>query len=134
MTSPRDLLNARQIARKAIPLQKAEVHDTAYVADADMLAADITPTPVGPAGATATVPDVIFRITVCLDTAAIFKIVIDDGTTEVDVALNSGAPLRAQSGYTFDWPIDPGDSINFEADTSCQIEKLIVHEILLATQ
>lgn len=133
MTSPRDTLSSRQVIRKAIPLQKAEVHDTAYTANADMLAADITPTPVGPDIDTV-YPPVIFRISVCLDTAAVFKIIVDDGTTEVDIALNSGAQLTAQAGYTFDWPIDEGDSINFEADQNCQIEKLIVHEVLWATQ
>ena len=132
MTS-RDELSARQITRKAIPIEKAEVHDTEYTANADMLAADITPSAVGPQVDTV-IPPCIFRISVCLDTAAVFKIIIDDGTTEVDIALNSGAQLVAQAGYTFDWPINEGDSVNFEADQDCQIEKLIIHEILWATQ
>jgi len=133
MTSPRHILSSRQVILKAIPIQKAEVHDTAYTANADMLAADITPTPVGP-DVDAVYPPVVFRISVCLDTAAVFKIIIDDGTSEVDIALNSGAQLTAQAGYTFDWPIDEGDSVNFEADQDVQIEKLIVHEVIWASQ
>ena len=115
--------SSRQANRKAIPIQKAEVHDTAYTANADMLASDITPSDI-PA---------VFRMSVCLDTAAVFKIIIDDGTTEVDIALNQGAQLVAQTGYSFDWPIDIGDSVNFEADQNVQIEKLIVHEVTHAT-
>ena len=127
MTTPRtsrDTRSARQVSRKAIPLEKAEIHDTAYTANDDMLDDDITPSD----------PVVIFRISVCLDTLAVFKIIIDDGTTEVDIALNGGAQLTAQAGYTFDWPINTGDAVNFEADQSVQIEKLIVHEVLWATQ
>jgi len=153
MTSPRHILSSRQVILKAIPIQKAEVHDTAYTANADMLAADITPTPVGPdvdavyppvvfrisvcldtAAVFKIIIDDVFRISVCLDTAAVFKIIIDDGTSEVDIALNSGAQLTAQAGYTFDWPIDEGDTVNFEADQDVQIEKLIVHEVIWASQ
>ena len=126
MTLPamtRNRRSSRQANRKAIPIQKAEVHDTAYTANADMLASDITPSDV-PA---------VFRISVCLDTAAVFKIIIDDGTTEVDIAFNSGNQLVAQAGYTFDFPIDTGDSVNFEADQSAQIEKLVVHEVTHAS-
>lgn len=129
----RDYLSARQIARKAIPLLKAHVHDTAYTANADMLDADITPSSFL-RGETEIIPPCLFRVMVCLDTAAVFKVVVDDGTTEVDMEMNSGAQLDAQSVYMFDVLVHEGDNINFEADQSVQIEKLIVHEVALASQ
>lgn len=128
----RDYLSARQIARKAIPLLKAHIHDEAYVANADMLTADLTPSSFVKAGATIT-PPCLFRIMVCLDTAAVFKVVVDDGSSEVDMEMNSGSQLDAQSTYMFDVLVHEDDNVNFEADQSVQIEKLIVHEIALAT-
>ena len=115
----RDTLTARQIAKKSIPLRRAEIHDTAYTANADMLTTDLTPEDTF----------AMFRIYVCLDTAAIFKVIHDDGSSEVDVAMNGGAQLVAQAGYMFDALVDTGDTINFEADQNVQIEKLIVEEI-----
>lgn len=129
----RDYLSARQIARKAIPILKAHVHDTAYTANADMLASDITPSSFL-RRETAVIPPCMFRIMVCLDTAAVFKVIVDDGTSEVDMEMNSGTQLDAQSVYVFDVLVHEGDAINFEADQSVQIEKLIVHEVALATQ
>ncbi len=129
----RDYLSARQIARKAIPLLKAHIHDEAYTANADMLGADITPSSLITRGATVT-PPCMFRIMVCLDTAAVFKVIVDDGTSEVDMEMNSGAQLDAQSTYIFDVLVHEDDEVNFEADQNVQIEKLIVHEVALATQ
>lgn len=132
MTS-RDYLSARQITRKSIPLLKAHVHDTAYTANADMLAADITPSSYL-RGTTTVTPPCMFRVMVCLDTAAVFKVIVDDGSSEVDMEMNSGTQLDAQSVYMFDVLVHEDDNINFEADQSVQIEKLIVHEVALASQ
>lgn len=132
MTS-RDSLSAKQITRKAIPLLKAHIHDEEYIANADMLDdGDITPSSHLVAGS-AVIPPCMFRIMVCLDAAAVFKTVVDDGTTEVDMEMNSGAQLDAQSVYIFDVLVHEGDAINFEADQNVQIEKLIVHEVAWGT-
>ena len=56
----RDTRSARQVGRKAIPLEKAHIHNTAKSANTDFLASDITPSD----------PVVLFRIMVQLDTAA----------------------------------------------------------------
>lgn len=127
--TPRDKLNARQVTRKAIPVEKAEIHDTAYTADDDFLAEDlVVDSFLDKEGNTVYLP-AIFRIMVCLDTAAVFKVVVDDGSSEVDMEMNGGAQLTAQSVYIFDVLVHGGDTINFEADQNVQIEKFIVHEV-----
>jgi hypothetical protein len=118
-TGDRDALTARQVQKKSIPLRRAELHNTAYTANADMLAPDLTPEDTF----------ALFRIYVCLNTAAVFKVVHDDGSTEVDVAMNGGAQLTANAGYMFDVLVDTGDTINFEADQNVTILKMIVEEI-----
>ena len=123
-TTSRDTRSAKQVTRKAIPLEKAHIHDTAYTANADFLAADIEPSD----------PPCMFRIMVCLDTAAVFKVVVDDGSTEVDMEMNAGEQLVAQSAYIFDVLVHEDDTINFEADQNVQIEKFIVQEILWGVQ
>lgn len=120
----RDSRSAKQVTRKAIPLEKAHIHDTAYTANADFLAPDIEPSDA----------PCLFRVLVCLDTAAVFKVVVDDGSTEVDMAMNGGAQLTAQAVYMFDVLVHADDTINFEADQSVQIEKFIVQEVLWAVQ
>jgi len=126
---PRDRLNYRQVMRKAIPLEKAEIHDTAYTADEDFLEEDLVVSSFEDRDGDTVYLPALFRILVCLDTAAVFKVIIDDGTTEVDMEMNGGSQLAAQSAYIFEVMVHGGDTINFEADQNCQIEKFIVHEI-----
>ena len=133
MTNPRDLLNQRQITRKAIPVEKAHVHDTAIGANTDFLATDLTITPVGPEPDTV-YPPCLFRIMIAIDTAQVFSVEIDDGTSEVALEFNGGVALVAQCVYIFDILVNEGDSINFQCDGAVQIEKFIVQEILWGTQ
>jgi len=120
----RDKRNARQVTRKAIPLEKAHVHDTAVGANTDFLAEDLTPSD----------PVVLFRIMIAIDTAQVFRAHISDGATEVPLEFNGGVALVAQSVYIFDILVNTGDEINFQCDGAVQIEKFIVQEILWGTQ
>ena len=129
--SARDDLTFRQIIRKAIPLQKAHIHDDAIGANTDFLTSDITPTPVGPSSV---VPPVLFRIMVQLDTAAVFSAMVSDGTTEMTLEFNSGAQLAAGVLYMFDMLVDDDDAVNFQADQNVNVDKFIVHEVLWAVQ
>lgn len=120
----RSTRSPRQVTLKAIPLQKAHIHDTAVQADTDFLESDITPSD----------PNVLFRVQVQLDTAAVFAAMVSDGSTEVTLEFNSGAQLTAGVLHIFDMLVDEDDVVNFQADQIVNIDKFIVHEILWATQ
>lgn len=120
----RDTRNARQVTRKAIPLQKAHIHDTAVLTDADFLEEDITPAD----------PPCLFRIQVQIDTAAKFKAMVDDGESEVELVFNQNVDLVAGALYIFDMLIHEDDNVNFQVDDNVNIDKFIVQEILWGTQ
>ena len=120
----RDNRNARQVTRKAIPLEKAHIHDDAIVANTDFLDADITPSD----------PPCLFRIQVQLDTAAVFSAMVSDGATEKTLQMNGGSQLAAGALYVFDLLVNEDDVVNFQADQNANIDKFIVHEILWAVQ
>ena len=128
MTTPRtgrDSRNARQVSRKAIPLEKAHIHDTAIAVDTDFLEDDITPSD----------PVVLFRIMIQLDSAAVFRAEVDDGTSEVNLEFNGGAQLTAGALYIFDMLVNTDDNVNFQVDQQgVSIDKFIVHEVLWAAQ
>lgn len=116
----RDNRNQRQVIRKAIPLQKALVHNTAKNANTDFLDSDITPSD----------PPCKLRIFVCLDTAAVFQADVTYDSTEVTVEFNEGVQLDADSIYGFDLLVHSGDTVNFQADQNVTIKMLRVQEIL----
>jgi len=120
----RDNRNARQVTRKAIPLQKAHIHDDAILANTDFLEADITPSD----------PPCLFRVMVQLDTAAVFSAMVSDGTTEKTLEFNAGAQLTAGALHIFDMLVDEDDVVNFQSDQNANIDKFIVQEILWGTQ
>jgi hypothetical protein len=132
--TPRDHLNNRQVTRKAIPLQKAHVHDTAATADTDILAADITPsTFIDSGGNTIAIP-VLFRIMVQTDTAAKFSALVDDDSSEVQLFFNGNSDLTEGALYMFDMLVDEDDNVNFQFDDNVNVDKLIVQEIAWGTQ
>ena len=120
----RDNRSARQITRKAIPLQKAHIHDDAIVANTDFLDTDITPSD----------PPCLFRVQVQLDTAAVFSAMVSDGTTEKTLEFNGGSQLTAGALFIFDMLVDEDDVVNFQSDQNANIDKFIVQEILWGTQ
>lgn len=120
----RDTRSARQVTRKAIPLEKAHVHDTAATTDTDILAADITPSDA----------PCLFRIMVQTDTAAVFSALVDDGSSESQLKFNGGSDLSAGVLYMFDMLVNEDDEINFQFDDDVNVDKLIVQEILWGTQ
>lgn len=120
----RDSRSARQITRKAVPLQKAHIHDVAKTADTDFLDEDITPSD----------PNVLFRIQIQIDTAAKFKAIVDDGESEVELIFNQDADLTAGALYIFDMLVDADDNVNFQVDDDVNVDKFIVHEVLWASQ
>ncbi len=123
----RDQRSSRQVTRKAIPLLKTHIHNTAVLANTDFMAANITPAD----------PVVLFRVMVQLDTAAVFSAMVTNaagGAGEVTLEMNAGAQLTAGVLYVFDLLVHDDDSVNFQCDQNANIDKFIVHEVLWATQ
>ena len=120
----RDTRSARQVSRKAIPLQKAHIHDTSVQANTDFLASDLTPSD----------PVVMFRVQMQSDTAAVFSAMVSDGSTEVTLKFNEGDQLTAGALYIFDLLVHVDDNVNFQVDQAAKIEKFVVHEVLWAVQ
>ncbi len=119
----RDNRSARQVTRKAIPLQKAHIHNTAKNANTDFLASDITPSD----------PPCLFRIQIQVDTAVVFSAKVNN-TTEVSLEFNAGAQLTAGALHIFDMLIQEDDEVNFQVDQNVNLDKFIVQEILWGTQ
>ncbi len=86
------------------------------------------------------------RIMVQVDTATVFRLEISDGTTDVDVKLNSGVALVAGEAYIFDvlaprngygsneafeTTVGVGELVyNFQIATASTIEVLVVYEVV----
>ncbi|GAH75774.1 unnamed protein product, partial [marine sediment metagenome] len=118
----RDARSAKQVTRKAIPLQKAHIHDTAVEADTNFLVPDITPSDA----------PCLFRIQIQVDTAAVFSAMVTNaagGAGEMTLKFNSGAQLTAGVLNIFDMLVDVGDEVNFQVDQNVNIDKFIVQEV-----
>jgi len=113
----------KQVTLKAIPLQKAHIHNTAKAVNTDFLTADITPSDA----------PCLFRIQIQVDTAAVFSAKVNS-TTEVSLEFNAGAQLTAGTLYIFDMLVDTDDEVNFQVDQNVNVDKFIGQEILWAVQ
>jgi len=120
----RDSRSARQITRKAIPLEKANVHDGDKDANNDFLAVNLTPSDY----------PVLFRVQVMLPAAAKFTAMISDGTTELSCDLNGGSNLVASALYVFDVLVHEDDEVNFQSDQNQDGFLLRVQEITWGVQ
>jgi len=124
VTPSRDNRSAKQVTRKAIPLEKANVHNGNKLANADFLAAALTPSDY----------PVLFRVQVMLPAAGKFTAKISDGTNTLTSHFNGGANLAASCLYIFDLLVHDGDEINFQSDQNQNGHLLRVQEILWGTQ
>ena len=124
MNTTRDNRSAKQITRKAIPLQKANVHNGNKNANTDFLAANITPSDY----------PVLFRVQVMLPSAGKFTAKIKKSTTTLTCHFNGAANLVASALYIFDVLMHNGDSINFQSDQNQNGHLLRVQEIAWGTQ
>jgi len=124
VTPTRDNRSAKQITRKALPLEKANVHNGNKNANTDFLADNITPSDY----------PVLFRIQVMLPAAGKFTAKIKKSTTTLTNHFNGGANLAASALYIFDVLMHSGDSINFQSDQNQNGHLLRVQEIAWGTQ
>lgn len=123
----RDKTSPKQVTLKAIPIQKAHVHNEAITANNDILAANITPSDA----------HVLFRIMAQVDTAGVLSAMVTNaagGAGEMTLKLNGGSQLTASCLYIFDMLVDDGDEVNFQLDQNANLDKFIVHEVLWAVQ
>ena len=125
MVEPRPVKrSAKQITRKAIPLEKANVHKGNKGANTDFLTANIEPSD----------SPVLFRCQVMLPVAAKFTAKIKKGTDTLTSHFNGGANLAASCLYIFDLLVHTGDSVNFQSDQNQNGHLLRVQEITWGTQ
>jgi len=90
-------------------------------ANADILASDVT------------VPaDGILRVTVALDTAAVFSLRLTRGGTTQTLEYNGGSSLTADALYLWDAEVRSGDTINFRSDTAATV--LVLNASLAVAQ
>jgi len=120
----RDSRSAKQMLRKALPLEKANVHNGNKNANIDFLAANITPSDY----------PVLFRVQVMLPAAGKFTAKISDGTDVLTSHFNGGSNLAASCLYIFDMLVHSGDSVNFQSDQNQNGHLLRVQEITWGTQ
>ena len=68
----------------------------------------------------------VMRIMIQCETSTILNAMINDGTNEIDLGLNSNTALVAGAAYVFDIPVRPGDVINLQVESDSVIDKLSV--------
>ncbi len=124
VTPSRDKRSAKQITRKALPLEKANVHNGNKNANTDFLASNITPSDY----------PVLFRVQVMLPSAGKFTAKIKKSTTTLTCHMNGGSDLTASCLYIFDLLVHSGDSVNFQSDQNQDGHLLRVQEITWGTQ
>ena len=121
----RDTRSARQVTKKALPIEKANVHNTNKNADTDFLAAALSPSD----------PPCLFRIQVALTAAAKFRATITKAANTQKVDFNGGNNLSAAGLYQFDILVHDGDTINFQSDQAQNpVMVLRVQEVAWAVQ
>jgi len=124
VTPSRDNRSAKQITRKAIPLEKANIHKGNKNANTDFLTIALTPSDY----------PVLFRVQVMLPAAGKFTAKISDGTNALTSHFTGGANLAASCLYIFDLLVHDGDEVNFQSDQNQDGHLLRVQEILWGTQ
>jgi len=124
MEPSRDKRSAKQMTRKALPLEKANVHKGNKDANNDFLTAALTPSDY----------PVLFRVQVMLPAAGKFTAKISDGTNTLTSHFNGGADLAASCLYIFDLLVHDGDEVNFQSDKNQNGHLLRVQEIAWGTQ
>ena len=124
VTPSRDNRSAKQITRKALPLEKANVHNGNKNANIDFLTDALTPSDY----------PVLFRVQVMLPAAGKFTAKILKGATTLTSHFNGGSNLAASCLYIFDLLVHTGDSVNFQSDQNQNGHLLRVQEIVWGTQ
>jgi len=106
------------------PLERAVEHNTAELANTDILAAALTPTNT----------PCLFRVMCVFDTAGTFRATITKAANTQTVIFNGGTDLALNCLYIFDHLVHSGDSINYQYSVNAQLMVLRVQEIVAGVQ
>jgi len=103
------------------PTEVGNKFDYSASANTDIFSSDITASQAG-----------IFRVGVCLASAAVLNVMkTRNGVTKTE-ALNDGNALDAGDLNLFDVPVLAGDEINFQVESAVTVDELSVQEIIQA--
>jgi len=120
----RDVFFAGGVGVSIASIERTAQQNIAVVADADILAAPLTPAS----------PPCLFRLTAGFNLAGILSVVIvRAGNTQVQ-QFNGGVALNNNSLYMFDHLVHLGDTINYRYSVNATLQTLRVQEIGLGTQ
>ena len=106
-----------------VPLDKANQHGVAELADTNILATNLSPTNT----------PCLFRTMVMLETAGVFSTILKSGAVNKTLKFNGGVALAASCAYMFDILVMSGDTVNFQTDTSGNVT-LRCQEIVAGVQ
>jgi len=106
------------------PIEKANEHNTAEVANTDILAAALAPTNT----------PCLFRVMAAFDTPGTFRATVTKGGNTQTVIFNNNVNLSANCLYMFDMLVHAGDTINYQYSVGAQLMVLRVQEIVAGVQ
>ncbi len=73
---------------------------------------------------------VVFRTYAVLNTATKFHVIrVDDGAYTASEILNASVDLAVNSAYSFDVPVLPGETINYQTEDAVTVISLKVTEV-----
>ena len=106
------------------PIELANEHNLAVIADTDILSAALTPLNY----------PTLFRVLVAFSVAGIFRAMITKGGNTQTTLFNAGNNLVVGALYIFDLLIHEGGSVNFQYSVNATLQILRVQEVDAAVQ
>ena len=118
-----NVYSIKRVVSPLNPLARAEVHNAAVLAAADILGAALAPlnTPC------------LFRVAVGFDTAGIFSVTITRAANTQVQQFNGGVALNTNSLYMFSVLVHSGDTINFRYSVNATCQTLRCQEVVAAS-
>ncbi len=118
-----NVYSVKRVVSPLNPLARAEVHNTAVVAAADILGAALAPlnTPC------------LFRIAAGFDTAGILSVTITRAVNTQVQQFNGGVALNTNSLYMFSVLVHNGDTVNFRYSVNAICQTLRCQEVIAAS-
>ncbi len=118
-----NVYSVKRVVSPLNPLARAEVHNAAVVAAADILGAALAPlnTPC------------LFRIAAGFDTAGILSVTITRAVNTQVQQFNGGVALNTNSLYMFSVLVHNGDTVNFRYSVNAICQTLRCQEVIAAS-
>jgi len=120
-----DTYTIKRLVSALNPLSRANLFNVAgYLADADILAADLAPLN----------SPCAFRVEAAFDAGGILSVDITQGGVTTTFQFQGGVALNINSGYRFSMMVTAGDTINFNYSVNATILSFKVQEIPAAAE